>query len=104
MSDSQPSLLYPHSLFLYIAFSKLVVLNIILYVISPSVLLSVYSENDYLSCFVMYFFLIRHPSNFCYEVFSNLFIISGTKLHYQTKVDQTIISNPFKPFDKLFQH
>lgn len=41
-------------------------------------------------------FLIRHPSNFCYEVFSNLFIISGTKLHYQTKVDQTLISDPFK--------
>lgn len=24
------------------------------------------------------------------------FIISGTKLHYQTKVDQTLVSNPFK--------
>lgn len=53
----------------------------------------------------MFYFLIRHPSNFCYEVFSNLFIISGTKLHYQTKVDQTLISNPFKASDKLFyQH
>lgn len=53
---------------------------------------------------IVFFFLIRHPSNFCYRVFSNLFIISGTKLHYQTKVDQTLISNPFKPLEKLFQH
>lgn len=42
-------------------------------------------------------FFIRHPSNFCYRVFSNVFIISGTKLHtLQTKVDQNLISDPLK--------
>ena len=57
--------------------------------------------NVFLPCGFFLFFLIRHPSNFCYEVFSNAFIISGTKLHYQTKVDQTLLSNPFKPSEEF---
>lgn len=49
-------------------------------------------------------FFIRHPSSFRYQVFSNVFIISGTKLQtLQTKVDQNLISDPLKIWGFLWR-